>query len=51
MAKLVKVNGRTFVQPNWQDKETDIFTTYNDDKRERKDTNKLKLATMYLFGN
>lgn len=49
MAKRVIQDGRVFVQPRWQDEDRFAFTKINDDKRERRDTNKIVLATMYLF--
>ncbi len=49
MAKVIRVDGRTFVQPNWHDDDRDSFTMLNDNRRERADTNKMKLVTMYLF--
>ena len=45
MAKIVKMNGGTFLQRSWQDdpKNYDWVTVLNDNRRERRELNKLLL--------
>ncbi len=43
MAKVLKVDGRTFVQPDWKTYDKEYVTVLNDNRRERRELNMLLL--------